>query len=140
MKRISLKGVVIGNVTDILSTNVVLFPVQIYILVSSGFNPDNAAGSVAAILKASTLFFVSSCILGSLCSVLGGYVAARVAKHDELLNGGLSSILCVVRGVYSLTSGRAADHLLAHLVFFPLSVALGALGGFLRARQSMHRG
>jgi hypothetical protein len=139
MKRISLKGVAIGSFTDILSTNFVLFPVQIYILVSSGFNPDNAAGSVAAILKASTFFFASSCILGGLCSVLGGYVAARIAKHDELLNGGLSSILCVASGVYSLMRGSAADHLWAHLAFLPLSVALGALGGVLRARQSMRR-
>jgi len=137
MKRMSLKGVVIGNITDILSTNVVLFPVMIYIVVSSGLSPDNAAGSVAKILKASTLFFVSSCILGSLCSVLGGYIAARIAKHDELLNGGLSSILCVASGVYGLISGGAAGHLWTHLVFLPLSVALGMLGGFLRARQSM---
>jgi len=140
MNRISLKGVVIGNITDILSTNVVLLPVQIYILVSSGLSLENAAGSITEILKASTLFFVSSCILGGLCSVLGGYVAARIAKHDELLNGGLSSILCVASGVYVLMSGRAADQLWTHLVFLPLSVALGVLGGFLRGRQSMRRG
>ena len=135
MKRISLKGVVIGNVTDILATNLVLFPVEIYVVISSGLSPDNTADSIARIIKASTLFFVSSCILGGLCSVLGGYVAARIAKQDELLNGGLSSILCVASGVYSLISGSATDSLWTHLVFLPLSVALGTLGGFLRARQ-----
>src|SRR5450756_174579 len=124
MKRISLKGVVIGNVTDILATNLVLFPVEIYVVISSGLSPDNTADSIARIIKASTLFFVSSCILGGLCSVLGGYVAARIAKQDELLNGGLSSILCVASGVYSLISGSATDSLWTHLVFLPLSVAL----------------
>jgi len=135
MKRVSLKGVAIGSITDILSTNIVLFPVQIYILVSSGLSPDQAAGSASQILKASTLFFASSCILGGLCSVLGGYVAARLAKHDELLNGGLSSILCVASGIYGVMSGSAAERVGVHLVFLPLSVALGALGGYLRARQ-----
>jgi hypothetical protein len=64
--------------------------------------------------------------------VLGGYVSARIAKHDELLNGALSSILCVGSGMYAVVSGSAADDLLMHLFFLPLSPALGALGGFLR--------
>jgi hypothetical protein len=37
-------------------------------------------------------------------------------------------------------SGSAADDLWLHLVFLPLSPALGALGGFLRARQHARRG
>jgi len=44
-------------------------------------------------------------------SVLGGYVSARIAKHDELLNGALSSILCVGGGTYAVISGSAADDL-----------------------------
>lgn len=140
MKRISLKGVAVGSITDILSTNVVMFPVVIYVLASAGLNPDTVAGSMAKVLKASTVFFVSSSILGGLCSVLGGYVAARIAKHDELLNGGLSSILCVGSGVYAVMSGSAGGDLLVHLVYLPLSVALGTLGGFLRARQNAQRG
>jgi hypothetical protein len=67
--------------------------------------------------------------------VLGGYVSARIAKHDELLNGALSSILCVGGGMYAVISGSAADDLWMHLVFLPLSPALGTLGGFLRMRQ-----
>jgi hypothetical protein len=113
---------------------IVMIPVQIYVLVSSGLNPDAAPGSITEILKSSNLFFVSSSILGGLCSVLGGYVAARIAKHDELLNGGLSSILCVGSGVYALVSGSAAGHLWLHLAYLPLSVALGTFGGLLRAR------
>jgi len=140
MKRISPKGVAIGSITDILSTNVVMFPILIYVLASAGVNADTAAGSMTKVLKASTLLTVSSPILGGLCSVLGGYVAARIAKHDELLNGGLSSILCVGSGVYALVSGSAAGDLLVHLVYLPLSVALGTLGGFLRARQNAQPG
>jgi len=69
--------------------------------------------------------------LGSLCSVFGGYVAAWIAKHDEVLNGALSSILCVGSGVYALLGARAAGDAALHLALLPLSPALGALGGYL---------
>lgn len=65
-----------------------------------------------------------------------GYVSARIAQHDELLNGALSPIPCVAGGTYAVISGRAADDLWMHLVFLPLSPALGALGGYLRSRQA----
>jgi hypothetical protein len=86
MNRISLKGVAIGNIADILATYVVMLPLIIYIVVSAGLPP-------AEILKGSTVFYVSYTILGGICSVFGGYVSARIAEHDELLNGALSSIL-----------------------------------------------
>jgi hypothetical protein len=142
MKRISLKGVAIGNIADIISTNVILLPVIVYIVASStsGSLPDHGAGSSAEILRGSTPFLVSSSVLGGICSVLGGYVSARIAKHDQVLNGSLSSILCVGSGVYGLISGTAASHSWLHLAYLPLSPALGALGGLLRLRQIARRG
>ena len=126
MHRISLKGVAIGNITDIAATYLIIIPLMVYFSISLGKPP-------AEILKENTVHYYSYAILGGLCSVLGGYVSARIAKHDELLNGALSSILCVGSGMYAVISGGAADDLLTHLVFLPLSPALGALGGFLRA-------
>lgn len=138
MKRISLKGVAIGNLADIVSTNVVLLPVIIYIAASttSGSPPVHGAGSTAEVLTGSTAFLVSSSVLGGMCSVLGGYVSARIAKHNEVLNGSLSSILCVGGGLYAMISGSAASHFWLHLAYLPLSPALGAIGGFLRSRQN----
>jgi hypothetical protein len=137
-----LKGIAIGNIADIVSTNIMLLPVLIYIVVSSGsgLSPDHGAGSSAEILKASTAFLVWSSVLGGICSVLGGYVSARIAKHNEVVNGSLSSILCVGSGVYGLISGTAAGPLWLHLIYLPLSPALGALGGFLRSRQIARHG
>jgi hypothetical protein len=134
MNRISLKGVVIGNIVDIVSTNIAILPIMIYILISSG--PSGAtADSITQVLKASTVFSVSSIILGALCSVLAGYVSAQIAKHDEVLNGALSSILCVAGGVYSALSGSTA----LHLSLLPLGPVLGALGGYLNSRQNPKR-
>jgi hypothetical protein len=136
VKRISIKGVVIGNIADIVSTNVILVPVMIYVVASSGaaLAPDHSAAAFTAILRTSTAFLVWSGILGGLCSVLGGYVSARIAKHDDVLNGALSAILCVGSGVYALSTG-AAGHPWLHLALLPLSPALGALGGVLSARR-----
>ena len=134
MNRISLKGVVIGNIVDIVSTNIAILPIMIYILISSGPFGDTA-DSITQVLKASTVFSVSSIILGALCSVLAGYISARIAKHDEVLNGALSSILCVAGGVYSAFSGSAA----LHLFLLPVGPVLGALGGYLYSRQNPKR-
>src|SRR5262245_52276701 len=107
MHRISLKGVAIGYITDIAATYIVVIPLIVGIMVLSG-DPS------AKILKESTIFYNSYAILGGLCSMLGGYVSARIANHDELLNGALSSILCVGGGMYAVISGSVADDLLMH--------------------------
>jgi hypothetical protein len=124
---------VIGNIVDIISTNIAILPIMIYILISSGPSGDTA-DSVIQVLMASSVFRISSIILGALCSV-AGYVSARIAKHDEVLNGALSSILCVVGGLYSVLSGSAA----LHLALLPLAPMLGALGGYLNSRRNPKR-
>jgi len=136
MKRVSLKGVTIGNVVDIVASNVVMVPVMIYVLASAktGSPPDLGAGSATEALKTSNVFLAASSILGGLCSILGGYVSARIAKHDEMLNGTLSSVLCIGFGVYGVVKGTGP--LWLHLLYLPLSPALGALGGYLRSRQT----
>jgi len=134
MDRISLKGVAIGNIVDIVSSSIVGFLVAIYVLKSSAAsaNDMNAANQL---LLASGVFWFWSTILGSLGSVLGGYIAAGIAKHDDVLNGALSSILCVGATVYALVSGGAAGHEALYLVSLALSPALTAFGGYLNARH-----
>jgi hypothetical protein len=135
MNRISLKGVVIGNIVDIVATNiaVLLIGILTYILTSPDRSADTAA--VTQVLMASSVYKVSSFISGVLCSVLGGYVSAWIAKHDAVLNGALSSILCVASGVYAGFSGSAA----LHLALLPLGPVLGALGGYAYSRLGRFR-
>jgi hypothetical protein len=127
-------GVAIGNVVDIVSTYIVVLPLVVYFMISSGVDPASAREG----LMTSITFRISSSILGALCSVLGGYVSARVAKHDEVLNGALSSILCLGFGVYDLIGGSVADHHLGfELLFLSLmSPVLGAIGGYLSSQRS----
>ncbi len=136
MKRISLKGVALGNVVDIVASNVVMIPIIIYVMASprTGSLPNHGADFVTNILRGSTIFLTASSILGGLCSVLGGYVSARIAARHEVLNGALASILCVGFGVYAVVNGTG--RLWLDVLYLPLSPALGALGGYLRLRQT----
>ena len=67
MKRVSFKGVAIGNVVDIVASNVVMVPVMIYVLASvkTGSPPDHDAASIAAALKTSNIFLAASTILAA---------------------------------------------------------------------------
>jgi hypothetical protein len=134
MERISLKGVLIGNIADIVSSNVIGFLLAAFILFSSA-SSGLADGSAIQVLMASSYYKASAIIFGALCSVLGGYVSARTAKHDDVLNGALSSVLCIGLGVYALFRGSAVGHLGLHLALLPVSVVLGALGGYLSSRR-----
>jgi hypothetical protein len=102
--------------------------------VKTGSPPDHDAASVAAALKTSNVFLAASTILGGPWSILGGYVSARIAKHDEMLNGTLSSILCTGFGIYSLVNGTGS--LWLHVLYLLLSPALGAPGGYLQSRRN----
>ncbi len=73
-------------------------------------------------------------------SVLGGYIGALIAKHDELLNGALSSFLCVLSGVYALFTGSHPVYLiLLEILALIISPLLGMLGGYLRFKQKSRK-
>lgn len=135
MTRVSFKGVAIGNVVDIVASNVVMVPVMMYVLAAAKTgSTHDGAGSVTEILSTNNVFLTASSLLGGLCSILGGYVSARIAKHNEVLNGTLSSVLCIGLGIYAVVNG--AGLLWLHLLYLLLSPALGAVGGYLRSRQA----
>jgi hypothetical protein len=132
MNRISIKGVAIGNLADIASTYLAGIPIGIFMLMR-GYPIDRST------LLENGTFFVAVSFLGGLCSILGGYVAARIAKDDEVLNGALSSILCVGIGVYAIFGGSAAGHLGRTLALLPVSPLLAAFGGYLRFRRRVRQ-
>ena len=133
MNRVSLVGVATGNLIDIVSSFIVAFLAAFLIALFYAFNYRQAADTSA--LVQSGLFVAISGTLGSLCSVLAGYVSARIASHDEILNGMLSSVLCVGLSSYSIFSGQITNHVGLYLALVPLSFVLSAFGGYLRLRQ-----
>lgn len=143
MKRISILGVLVGGIVDVVSTNILVIPFVVYVMI---VRVDFLAMPTADVSKAVTheiqadwLLFGTQLMIGSFCSVIGGFVAALIARHDELLNGALSAYLCVALGVYSLMRGAMVASVFLAILGFVLSPALGLLGGTFGCCRSRRR-
>jgi hypothetical protein len=137
LRDISLKGVVLGATSDIVATNLLLAPVAIYFFARLDQSLPSAQKS-AAFTRAFTedpQLYLIGMILGCTASIFGGWVAARIARRAELLNGALSAVACVGFGIYGMTTHADVAPLWQHVAFFVLSPALGAFGGAIRRRQ-----
>lgn len=135
MGRLSIKGIVVGGIVDIIGSNLVAIPVILYAMTQlPGYGPRDAE-AISRVIQGSVVLYGVLFILGAVCSVGAGYIAASLAKHDDVLNGALSAFLCVGSELWSLTSGHT-NGIPAWLVLvsLPGSPLLGALGGYLRAR------
>jgi putative membrane protein (TIGR04086 family) len=138
MRKISVKGVLIGGIVDIVSSGLLGIPLAVYALskIDMTHTPKDQLGdAISAVNHASPWLYATELLVGLLCSVLGGYVAAWLAKHDELLNGTLSSLLCLAVGFYSIALGKDSH---AHWVQFLMFIAApicGFFGGYVRFQQ-----
>jgi putative membrane protein (TIGR04086 family) len=134
MARISIKGILIGGIADTMSSFVLGIPFAIYAVAK--FKPSyNTNGHPATPLTASIQgdipLYLSQMLVGLICSALGGYIAARIAKHDELLNGALSSFLCVTIGISVMASGKDSHPLWVQFLILIAGPAFGLIGGYL---------
>jgi hypothetical protein len=137
MRQISLKGVAIGGIVDVVSSSIAGVPLIIFAMGRSNISSLPEGQRVGALVAAlhTPGMGVVTWVIGAACSVLGGYVAARIAKRAEVMNGALSAWLCILMGVYGMVSDATATSPLHQLANFLLSPALSALGGYLRLRQ-----
>ncbi len=92
-------------------------------------------GQVLQIFRSDPIIFSANLIVGGFCSILGGYIGALIAKHDELLNRALSSVLCLLTGVYSIDIGSFSSPLLVSILSLLIDPALCMFGGYLRLLQ-----
>jgi hypothetical protein len=137
MGKISIKGVLVGGITDVGVTLILGLPISVYVglrVIAAHIPKDQIQTSVQAIMHRPEVFF-PQLLIGCACSVLGGYVAAHIAKHDELLNGCLASVLCVALGIWSLATHGASEPLWEEILMFVESPVLSLLGGYLCLRQ-----
>ena len=140
MGRLSVKGIVVGGIVDIVGSNLLAIPVILYAMSQLPYGPRDAA-AVFHLIQGSIVLYGLMFVLGAACSIGAGYVAASLAKHDDVLNGAFSAFLCVGSSLWGLTSGHAQGvPTWLVLVSLPGSPMLGALGGYLRARAVRPRG
>ena len=139
MKRVSIVGVLVGGVVDVIATNIVAIPLMLDVMSRHDFAhvpKDQLGAAIAAATQSDPLYTLSAWLLGALASVFGGYIAAAIAKRAEVLNGALSCWLCVAIGILGLVRPMPAGAPLAQLILaFIASPLLGAAGGYVRTAQ-----
>ena len=134
LKKISFKGVIVGAIVDVVGTNIWLFAVVGYLIIKNqlyALPPGEQMGELYR-LYGDPAIKVSNIIVGVGFSIIGGYLAARIAGHHERLNGALSSFLCVALSLFTIRS-LSIGWVIEGLVGSPL---LGLLGGYLRLWQT----
>ena len=142
MSKVSMKGVVIGGVTDIVSSSILGIPLVVYVMSSLDLKrlpKDQVQPALVAAIHSNASFHAVHLLVGLVCSALGGYVAAWLAKHDEILNGALSSFLCIAIGIYSISAAVQHGQLWEQLLVLAASPVFALFGGYLRFAQVLHR-
>jgi hypothetical protein len=142
MSRISVKAILVGGGVDVVTSFLLGIPFVIYGMAkfrptrtSSGQVPTN----LAIAMHADVPLYTSQILVGLACSVLGGYIAARLAKNNELLNAGLSSFLCVSIGIYAISSGKDLDAQWVQILVLIAGPVCAVGGGLLRCLQRPSR-
>jgi hypothetical protein len=136
-RNISFKGVIVGSVVDVAGTTIWALAVQLYLLVKFQLYtlPAGELTSELHILLGDPAVNALNAIIGCGFSIIGGYLAARIAGHHERLNGTLASVLCVaftLTAIGSISIGWAIEGVVG-------SPILGLLGGYLRLWQKRRR-
>lgn len=141
MRRVSLVGVLVGGITDIATTNIAAVPLvlaeAVYLRMRA---PElDQTKALLSALHTDPVMRASILVVGGLCSILGGYVAARIAKRAELLNGALSSVLGAGLSILAIVTGRSHEPLAQSILAIAVSPVLGAIGGYVCIRRSSRR-
>ncbi|HSW96353.1 MAG TPA: hypothetical protein VLF89_00855 [Candidatus Saccharimonadales bacterium] len=133
-KKISFKGIILGGIADVVGSNIwgvilVIYLLSRYHLYS--LPQTKMIPQLQHLISQDPIIFILNLFVGGGFTVLGGYIAARIAKHDELLNGTLASFLCVLFALFAIGSTPILNVLLAVLA----NPLLGFAGGYLQLKQ-----
>jgi hypothetical protein len=137
-RRFRWKAVLIGAATDLAgSTAAGIVLVVVFAMLA-------APGSVAIEdsvdqLARSWPFLMASMILGGGCTVLGGYVAGRVARHSFLKHALAAGALSLAAGILLFRGDDGPYSGLIAFLGYGLHLPLALLGGWLAWRNQGRR-
>jgi hypothetical protein len=119
MIKVSIKAIFLGGLVDVVSSFVLAIPLTL-IAASRGPGALKSAG-----------YHSLETAIGLICSVLGGYVAGRIAKRSQLLNGALSSWFCTLLGIWAVASGLDHQPHIMQIFNFLAAPVCAYIGGYL---------
>ena len=133
MKRLSLQAIVIGCLVDWLGTLAfgLAFAMGTGVMAAlRGVSPKETELALAEWYNS-----IPGMIFSTLCgfgfTLLGGYVAARISKADNLLPSALVGAMGILLGLVFISETPQAVFLLSILLSIPVSI----LGGFCYIRK-----
>lgn len=136
MDEISIKAILLGVITDIAGSTVAGI-IMMPIFGSNLFTEEMTGQELEEALLAMTQgneFLLTSLIVGIIFTVIGGYVAARVAKKGIYLNSGMVGVIGVFLGILLARDAAPWFDVAGYISVIPAAL----LGGYLfKSRQKI---
>lgn len=129
MKRVSFKGIILAALLVLvlnMIAGVVMFVSMGGSFLRRGMTEQQMSDTINA-LTLSTNFLLGSVIIGTLVTIVGGYVAARIAKKEPYLNASIIGVLGIVLGVLLANNYPLWFNVLGFVMVLPAAL----LGGHL---------
>ncbi|HVY22015.1 MAG TPA: hypothetical protein VG962_01540 [Steroidobacteraceae bacterium] len=140
--KISFKAILAGCAADVFSTAVLFSVLSYYVMVQKGFkdssSPEILGLQISNAIHDSPVLFGIQTAIGLGCSILGGYVAGRVAKQDEVENAIAASLIFVAFGIYAIIAG-STDAIALNVFSTLITPFFYRLGAQVRIRQVAKR-
>jgi hypothetical protein len=137
-KRFRWKAVLLGALTDLGGSAVAgIVLVVVYALWSAP--GEGGADEMLERLARSWPFLMVSMVVGGCFTVLGGYVAGRIARHSFLKHALVAGALSLVLGIVLFRSDEGPYSGVVALLGYGLHLPLALLGGWLAWRRLSSR-
>lgn len=136
MQRFNIRAVVVGSLVmlalDIL-TSILLFTVFGADALSSGATQDEIT-AVGKIIEQNDGYLLASLLLGTFSTVLGGYIAARIAKNLPLFNAFAVGVVGIAAAI--LLGGQSDSPWWFSAFGYFSTIPAAIVGGWLARRES----
>ncbi len=126
---ISIKAIVLGFLTDVVGSIVfsIAFPLLLaIILASTGYSGEELEPRLMEVAKSKS-YVMLTLVAGLGFTLLGGYVAGRMAKSGEYFHSGAVGLLNILFGLFLISRFTAWYNMLAFALVFPVAVMGGHL-------------
>lgn len=135
-KGSAFKAVILAFLADVLATLLLSFifgAALTAFYASSGQSMEDIAAMLMEPADDSA-YSIGLLAIGSLCSVLGGYLCSRIARHSEYRLGAILAALSVLAGLL-LGAGYVSARM--HLITFVLTIGSVMIGSWIGLQHNL---
>lgn len=137
-RRFRWKAVLIGAAVDLACSTIAGIVLVVVFSLMAG-PAEGSAEEVLELLGQSWPFLMTSMIVGGGFTVLGGYVAARIAGHSFLKHALAAGALSLASGILLFHSDEGPYSGIIAFLGYGLHLPLALLGGWLASRAPLRR-